>query len=127
MEIAVQINIALPNQPGSLARLTDILRSADVNIDALFCEENSRDSMIHIIVDDVETAKIVLRQMNDHLTTTDVLAFRIKNKPGSIAHIARMCAGGKINIHHIYATSLGREAMIYLSVDDLEKAKKVLK
>jgi hypothetical protein len=126
MKTATQLNITLPNQPGSLARMSDMLRSADVNIEALFCEENQQDSLVHIIVDDVETAKIVLRQV-DHVSTTEVLSYRVKNSPGAIAYIARMCAGANINIRHIYATSLGREAMVYLSVDDLEKAKKILK
>ncbi len=44
-----------------------------------------------------------------------------------MAHIARMCAGAQINIHHIYATSLGKEAMCYLAVDDIEQAKRLLK
>lgn len=126
MDTAIQLNITIPNQPGSLARMSDMLRAADVNIEALFSEEKGGESVVHVIVDDVETAKIVLKQA-DHVTTTEVLAIKVKNKPGAIAQIARMCAGANINIRHIYATSLGKEAMVYLSVDDLEKAKKVLK
>jgi hypothetical protein len=126
MKTAVQLNVTLPNQPGSLALMSDRLRAADVNIEALFCEEKGRESIVHVIVDDVETAKIVLKQV-DHVTTTDVLSIKVKNSPGAIAQIARMCAGASINILHIYATSLGKEAMMYLAVDDLEKAKKVLK
>ncbi|MBP9850703.1 MAG: ACT domain-containing protein, partial [Candidatus Peribacteraceae bacterium] len=80
----------------------------------------------HLIVDDVETAKMVLRDIGP-TTTTEVLAMKIHNKPGAIANIARMCAGAEINIHHIYATSLGREAMCFLAVDDIVKARKVLK
>ncbi|MDD5055477.1 MAG: ACT domain-containing protein [Candidatus Peribacteraceae bacterium] len=125
MEIVTQINFALPNHPGSLARMTDNLRAADVNIEAIFCEEGSERTMFHLIVDDPETAKIVLRTDHD-ISETPVLAITAKNKPGSIAHIARMCGGAGINIRHIYATSGGRESTVYLSVDDLEKAKVIL-
>lgn len=126
METALQINVGLPNNPGALARLSDILRAADVNVEALFCTDGEKESVVHLIVDDVETAKMVLRDFGT-TSTTEVLAIKIHNKPGAIAHIARMCAGARINIRHIYATSLGREAMCYLAVDDIEMARKVLK
>jgi hypothetical protein len=126
MDLALQLNISLPNHPGTLARMSDVLRAAGVNILAIYCTDHAKSTMVHIVVDDAETAKIALR---DHWTVTadDVLVLRIKNKPGAIAHVARACAGAGINIRTIYASSLGREAMLYVSVDNLEKAKKVLK
>ena len=126
MELATQINVGLENHPGALARLSDMLRAADVNIEALFCTDGEKETVVHLIVDDVETAKLVLRDLGK-VSTTEVLAFRIHNKPGAIAQISRMCAGAQINIRHIYATAIGKEAMCYLAVDDMEKAKKALK
>ncbi len=104
----------------------DMLRAADVNIEALFCTDGEKESVVHLIVDDVETAKMVLRDIGT-VTTEEVLACEVKNKPGAIAQVARKCAGAEINIRHIYATSLGKEAMVYLAVEDIEKAKKALK
>lgn len=126
METALQINVGIPNHPGALARMSDMLRAADVNIDALFCTDGEKESVVHLIVDDVETAKLVLRKVGE-VTTTEVLACKVKNKPGAIAQLARLCAGAGINIRHIYGTSLGKEAMAYLAVDEIEKAKKALK
>lgn len=126
MKTALQLSIDLPNNPGSLARMTDMLRAAEVNIEALFCNEGSNKTAVHVVVNDPETAKMVLREIGA-VKTTEVLAIPIKNKPGAIAHIARMCAGHQINIRHIYATSLGKDAMVYLCVDDIAGAKKLLK
>ena len=126
METAIEINVGLPNNPGALARMSDMLRAADVNIEALFCNDGEKTSVVHLILDDVETAKMVLRDIGE-VTTTEVLAVKVKNKPGAIAQVARICAGAQINIRHIYATSLGKEAMVYLAVDEVEKAKKLLK
>ncbi len=126
MKVALQINVIVPNSPGSLARMSDMLRAADVNVEALFCTDGEKESVVHFIVDDVETAKMVLREIGK-ITTTEVLAIQVKNKPGAIANVARMCAGAQINIRHIYATSLGKEAMCFLAVDNMEAAKKVLK
>lgn len=126
MDIAQQINIGLPNNPGSLARMSDMLRAADVNIKALFCTEGNGETLVHLIVSDVETAKMVLRDIGN-VTTTEVVAYEVKNQLGAIADLSRRCAGAGINIRHIYATSLGKSAMCYLAVDSMETARNALK
>ena len=126
MKVATQLSITLPNTPGALAKMSDVLRASNVNIEALFCSRENGNTDVHVVVDDPETAKMVLREISD-VQTLDVLAIPIKNKPGAIAQIARICAGHSINIEHIYATSFGKDAMVYLDVTDIEKAKEVLK
>jgi hypothetical protein len=122
-----QLTVSISNHPGSLARMTDVLRSADVNIEALFCNEGVSETLVHLVVDDSETAKMVLKKLGEDVVPSEVLGIPIQNKPGAIAHIARMCAGASINIRHIYATSFGKDAMVYLAVDDLEKATQALR
>ena len=124
MTTATQINVTLPNGPGMLAKLCDLLRSADVNIEALFCTEGTDHSVLHLVVDDTETAKIMLQPIGD-VTTTTLLAFRLKNKPGAIAQVARMCAGAQLNIAEIYSTTSGKEATVYVSLDNVEKGLEV--
>jgi hypothetical protein len=124
--VELQLNIWLPNVPGELAKLTDRLRAADVNIEAIFCTDQEKETILHLIVDDIETAKIVL-QTYARISTSEVLAFEAKNKPGAIAHIARMCAGANINIRQIYSTTSGhgKDAMVYVVLDDIAGAKKL--
>jgi hypothetical protein len=126
MPVETQLTVSIPNNIGALARLSDMLRAAEVNIEALFCTEGPTHTSVHLVVNDPETAKIVLRQISE-VVATDVIAYQVKNKPGAIADLARKCAGFGINIRHIYATSLGKDAMCYLEVDDVEKARKTLK
>lgn len=126
MNIVSELTIGLPNHPGALARMSDMLRAAEVNIDALACKEGPMETLVHLVVSDPETAKIVLREIDD-VSERPIVAYTVKNKPGAIADLARKCAGAGINIHHIYATSHGKEAMCYVAVDDLEKAAMVLK
>ncbi len=126
MLTAIELTISLPNNPGALARTSDMLRAADVNIDALSCTEGPKETLVHLVVNDPETAKIVLRPISE-VKEGKIVAYKVHNKPGAIADLARKCAGAGINIKHIYATSLGKEAMCYVDVDDLERAKKALK
>lgn len=121
MQTAVQVNVTMPNVPSSLAKVGDKLRSSDVNISAICCTEGKNNTIIHMILDDVETGKLVLKELG-HVSTTDVLAFKMRNKPGAIAAIGRACAAAQINIGIIYATTCGKEAMVYVTVPDVDDA-----
>jgi hypothetical protein len=126
METAVQVNVTMPNIPSSLAKIGDRLRASDVNISAICCTEGKTSTIIHLIVDDTDTAKLVLKELGA-VTTTDVLAFRMKNRPGAIADIGRTCAAAGVNIGIIYATTCGKEAMVYVTVEDITKAAAAVK
>lgn len=126
METAVQVNITMPNVPSSLAKVGDKLRSADVNIEAITCTEGPEKTVIHLILDDPETAKIVLKELGP-VSVTDVLGFKMKNDPGAIANIGRACAAAGINIGMIYATTCGKEAMVYVTVPDVQEASERVK
>ncbi|MDD4319545.1 MAG: ACT domain-containing protein [Candidatus Peribacteraceae bacterium] len=128
MTSTVQLNITVPNTPGNLATLTDKLRSAEVNINAITCSEGPNKTVVHLIVDDPETAKFAL-QAQYGVSLSDVLVFKMKNKPGAIAGISRACAAAGINIRNIYATTAGKgkEATVYVLVDDIAKAEEKMK
>jgi hypothetical protein len=126
MQKAIQVNIAMPNVPSSLAKVGDKLRSSDVNINAIACTEGKTHTTIHLIVDDVDTAKIVLKDLGT-VTTTDVIGITLKNKPGAIATIGRACAAANINIGMVYATTCGKEAMLYITVPDPDEAMERIK
>jgi hypothetical protein len=121
VETAIQLNIVVPNVPSSLARVSDKLRASGINISAITCTEGANETVIHLIVDDPETAKIVLKDLGA-VNTTDVLAIKMKNAPGAISAIARECAAAGINIRNIYSTTCGKEAMVYISVNDIDTA-----
>lgn len=126
MTTVEQVNITMPNIPSSLAKVGDRLRSAEVNIDAITCTEGPTHTIIHLIVSDAETAKFVLKDLGA-VTTTEVLAMKLRNKPGAIANIGRSCAAMGVNIRMIYATTCGKEAMVYVAVEDVTKAIELLK
>ncbi|MBP9773200.1 MAG: hypothetical protein KBD00_01050 [Candidatus Peribacteraceae bacterium] len=126
MKQVTQISIVLPNVPSSLAKVCDAMRAAQVNIEAMHCNEGIDKSRINMIIDDVETAKMVLSSFGE-VIVTPVFEVRLKNQPGSIASVARACAGASLNIRFLYLTSHGKETIGYIQVDDMEKAKMVLK
>ncbi len=124
MELVTQIDISMPNQPGAMAKVTDALRAAHVNIEAMYCTEGTAYSTIHMVVDDVDTAKLALGVFGK-IDTTPAFVTSVRNQPGAIASAIRLCAGAGINIRNLICTSAGKEAMIVITVNDIEKAKQV--
>lgn len=125
MRLVTQLDIVIPNVPSSMAKITDALRAAKVNIDAMYCTEGKAFSTVHLLVNDLETAKLALHHLGE-MTTTPAFALKIKNEPGAVASVVRKCAGAHINIRNLVSTTVGKEAMILITVDDVEKARAIL-
>lgn len=126
MQLVQEITVYIPNVPSSIAVLGDKLRAADVNISAIMCVDAGSKNKVHLIVSDVETAKIVLREIGT-VETKSIIEVTMKNKPGAVASIGRACAASGLNIHNLYATSSGKESMVYIDCDNPEKALESLK
>lgn len=123
-----QLDVLVPNTPWSLAKVCDALRGAEVNISAISCTEGHPSSVLHLVVSDIETAKVAVEHLGK-VSTSEVLAFHMKDKPGAIAAVARRLAGASINIRNIYATTHGRQgkdAMVYVEVNgEIDRAEQL--
>jgi hypothetical protein len=54
------------------------------------------------------------------------LSVRVENRPGTLAHVARVLGDAKVNILAFLTTTLGAEGSVQVVVDNANKAKKAL-
>ncbi len=54
------------------------------------------------------------------------LTVRVENRPGTLAHVARVLGDAKVNILAFLTTTLGAEGSVQVVVDNANKAKKAL-
>src|SRR5713226_6224507 len=54
------------------------------------------------------------------------LSVRVENRPGSLAHLARVLGDAKVNILAFLTTTSGAEGAVHVVVDNANKAKKAL-
>jgi hypothetical protein len=54
------------------------------------------------------------------------LSVRVENRPGTLAHVARVLGDAKVNILAFLTTTLGAEGSVQVVVDNVNKAKKAL-
>lgn len=126
--MATQISVLLENRPGALADLCGVLRSANVNIDAVLLEGSVEFGMIRLHARPVRAAEKALKDAGYQYRIGQALTLKLTNEPGQLEDVARRLSKAKVNIESLFGTTAsGTDAPeLVLMVDDLAKAKKAL-
>ena len=122
-----QISVFLPNEPGILAKFTKVLMEKEINMRAISVAETADFGILRILVDKVDECIEILKANNYLVTTTDVIAVDVPDKPGALHEIANLLGENDINIEYLYSTLVKAEAIIVLRIDNIDKAIEVLK
>ncbi len=122
-----QISVFLPNEPGILAKFTKVLMEKKINMRAISVAETADFGILRILVDKVDECIEILKANNYLVTTTDVIAVDVPDKPGALHEIANLLGENDINIEYLYSTLVKAEAIIVLRIDNIDKAIEVLK
>jgi len=122
------VTVILEDQPGTLARMGEILGKAGINIDGMcgFLVESKGE--IHILVDNGSSARKVLEKAGiDVKNVRPVLVRDLENKPGTLGEAARRLADVGVNMNLLYLASDNRLVLgISPGSDAWDKAKSVL-
>lgn len=120
--MAIEFQVQLENEPGSLARLATVLGDADVNIDAIHGRSGRMESIVHFIPDSADHATRVLEEAGVEFLTRDVLIVKVLDQPGMLGDVALVMSEAGINIDAVYVTTRGH---VVLGVDDYDGAVQV--
>lgn len=116
MELVYEVTARLENKPGRLAKICAMLADEKVNIRALSVMDTADQSVLRLVIDDIDTTRRILTSLGTEFTTADVLAVELENRPGAIARILERLAAEHINIEYAYvsgASSAGRSLGVF--------------
>ncbi len=123
-----QFDVALKNQPGTLADLAELLANSGVNIKAIATENSDAGvGKAKLVTEDEKTTRAALERGRFPFVETEILHISLLDRPGELAKIARMLAKTKVNIDSIFI--LGKEngeTSVGMKVSDLNAAKRIL-
>jgi hypothetical protein len=119
--IRTELSLRLPNSPGALAGVCQLLSDERVNIVAMTLESSGQ---LRFVVDNHVHAAGVLREHHHQVTERDVILTTVPNAPGSLAPALRMVADANVNVEYAYSgvADSGAMASIVLGVDDAQRA-----
>lgn len=128
MPKTTQLTLTLQSKPGVLAKISQALAGAGVNITAICAAETAGRGKIRMVVSDPARAKEALKAAKLRPGEEQALMLTLEDRPGALARVAAKLAAAKINIKCAYATTggMGGSATVVLSVSNADKAASVL-
>jgi len=121
MAIRTELNLRVPNSPGTLAGLCRVLADERVNIVAISVEPNGQ---LRLVVDNHVRAASILRERHYQVTERQVVFVPIANGPGALAPVLALAAQAGVNIEYAYASAAdgNPSTAIVLGVEDASRA-----
>ena len=128
MPKTTQLTLTLESKPGVLAKISQALAGAGVNITAICAAETAGRGKIRMVVSDPARAKEALTAAKLRCGEEPALMLTLEDRPGALARVAEKLAAAKINIKCAYATTggMGGSTTVVLSVSNVDKAASVL-
>lgn len=121
------LRVVVPDRPGLLAELTEVLALRSIDIGEITVETHGAGAIVRLGVENDALAMQVLTDAGYHAVSDQVILARIADKPGALAEISRELAEAEINIrslHHVRREA--GHALVAISTDDNYRARRVL-
>lgn len=119
-----QISVFLENKSGRLAEVTKTLKEHLIDIRALYIADTTEYGILRMIVDQPEKAQSVLSAAGFTVSSTNVIAIAIADRPGTLDHALETLSTGSISVDYLYAY-VGRasdDAIVVIRVEDPQLA-----
>ena len=123
--MSTDLAIHMDDQPGELARITNVLGDAGVNIGG-FCAVTSGGGRAeaHILIDDATAAFTALAAAGIVVVSEqEVLVVSVEDRPGVLGEVSRRLGESGINVT---LASLATATRLVFAADDLAAAKAAL-
>ena len=124
-----QLSVFIENRPGRLSAVTKILGDNDVNIRAMSLADTKDFGILRLIVDDFEKAVSALKTEGFSVTTTQVLAVEISDRPGGLSEAMKALYNDNISVEYMYSAFINTKentAYLILRVENVTAALEAL-
>jgi hypothetical protein len=122
--MTTDLTIGLVDRPGTLARASDALGRAGVNIDGACGYASDGQGVYHVLVRDAERARRALMDSGFEIQAErQVVVLPIENRPGEAASLLRRVAEADVNLDILYTTLDGQ---IVLGGNDVNAIRRAL-
>ena len=102
-----QLTVFIQNEKGRLSGLCRTLADANINMHDLFIADTSDFGVVRVFCDTPQAAAKVLDEAGFRASVTKVLAVRVPNEPGGLAHLLETIESMGANIEYGYCFARG--------------------
>jgi hypothetical protein len=121
MAIQRELTLKLPNSPGALSRVAQVLGNERINVLAMSIDASGT---LRMVLDNPLHAAGTLRDQHYQVEERDVLYATLPNEAGSLGQVASMLSDAGINVDYAYASGIDRMPMVavVIGVTDVQRA-----
>jgi hypothetical protein len=122
------LKIIVENKPGKLSIILSLLTTAEITVNYVNALGFQEFGLVLLSTSDNEKTMKVLQDNRFYVLEENGLILQLENKPGALAEITNIIAKEQVNINSAEILDKDKTSIfVALSVDNLEKTKKVLK
>jgi len=123
-----QISVFVENKKGRLAKITDVLARAGIDLIALSIADTANFGIMRCIVSDTDKAMALLRENGLTASVTNVIATEVADRPGGLAGVLKILDEAGIGIEYLYSSvrTPNRNAVVIFRVEDISAAEQAL-
>ena len=122
-----RIIVIVPNEAGALAQVTEALGEAKINIEAIDGRLAGELGVVSLSTSDDDAALLALLDANLRAITSDSVIFRLPDRPGALAEVARLFGDHQVNVRTIHIVHrLAGQAVVAVTTDDDNRARSLL-
>ena len=122
-----RIIVIVPNEAGALAQVTEALGEAGINIEAIDGRLAGELGIVSLSTSDDDAALRALLEANLRAITSDSVIFRLPDRPGALAGVARLFGDHQVNVRTIHIVHrLAGQAVVAVTTDDDNRARSLL-
>jgi hypothetical protein len=114
-----ELAIRVPNQPGQLAKISELMREAGVNILALFVSTDtvSGQGLMRFVADNPEKAANVLTSQGLKVELAEVVAAETPHHAGGLLAVLNPLKRAQVNVEYLYpCIQTGQVTVLILGV-----------
>ncbi len=122
LETETILSVNITNKPGALGDIAKALATSGVNIEGFSVERG----IVRFLTQDFKRAQAVVRDAGFVAKPIPVFVIQIRNRVGSLAELAQNLSSAGVDIINTFGVTHGDAATIYVRVDQIDIARKVL-
>jgi len=121
-ELAQQTQIEVVDEVGKLAKVTEALKRAGVNIRAAVAWVEGANGHMRMVTDDNDKACQAVGDLVTACGTNEVVCVSLPDEVGSLNKLAAKLAGAGIGINLFYASAAAGKVLVVLETTDNARA-----
>ena len=121
-----QLSIFLENRSGTLTKVLDILKEANILIIASSIADTAQYGLFRVICTEPRRAYQELERHGVAVALSDVFAIELDERPGQIAEAVRSLSEAEIGIVYMYSFFIHGKGLLIIRADKPEEAREVI-